>query len=317
MGLLSSIASLFGQRGVQAIAAGLLSGAVAGSAVVASGLVPLGGRQVTRPTVALMACPGTGPVLAHVPSGQSLLVTGRSADGGWLQVYVGQPGIDRGWAPTTALRLESVADGLPTADCAGPRLPTSAPTGTAVVATPSPQASLAPTPTPTPLPTRGASATPTPTTTPTPTPRPTVKATPKPTAKPIPTPTPTPVPDTTEPALSNLMTTGFPSGGQYYIFGPSAPCTPHSATISVTATDAGGIETVTLSFWPGGASVSSTSMTPAGSNVWQGTITAQDSWQAGSNGLINYWVEAVDRSGNVARLDHSNAYTLYKGDCIT
>ena len=169
------------------------------------------------------------------------------------------------------------------------------------------------------MPTPAPTATPTATLRPTakPTPKPTPKPSPTPTPSPTPSPTPTPTPDSTAPMLSNLTTTGFPFNGQYFIYGPSATCMPHSATISVTATDAGGVESVTLFYWPGGAAVSSTPMAPAGSNVWQATITAQDSWTAGPNGLINYWVRAVDPSGNEAQLDHSNAYSLLKGDCIT
>ena len=82
--VLPRLGSLLSQRGVQAIAAGFLSGAVGGSALVATGLVPLGGTRLAPPTVALMACPGAGGTLARVTTGQSLLVTARSADGRWL-----------------------------------------------------------------------------------------------------------------------------------------------------------------------------------------------------------------------------------------
>ena len=109
------LVSMVTQHGV-AIAAGVLSGAVLGGAGVASGLIPVGGSRA-GPAVALMACPGPGRELARIPDGQTLLVIARSADGAWLQVYVGEPGIDRAWVPATKLRLQSAAAGLPVADC--------------------------------------------------------------------------------------------------------------------------------------------------------------------------------------------------------
>jgi hypothetical protein len=121
--------------------------------------------------------------------------------------------------------------------------------------------------------------------------------------------------DNTPPVLSNLTTDGFPFDGQYYIYGPSAPCTPHVATISVTATDPDDpVAAVTLYYWPGGSNVLSKAMSPAGGNTWQATISATDNWQVG---LINYWVQAVDSNGNQSQvLDHSNNYRLNKGDCL-
>lgn len=86
--------------------------------------------------------------------------------------------------------------------------------------------------------------------------------------------------------------------------------------IRVTATDPDDpVEAVTLYFWPGGANVASTPMVKqSGTNFWQATINAQNSWQAGQ---INYWVQAVDSNGNQSGvLDHSNNYILNKGDCF-
>ena len=76
------------QHGMQAIGAGVLSGLVGGSALVATGAIPLGGT-VRQPTVEALACPGTGPALATIGDGSPLLVTGRSSDGSWYEVYLG------------------------------------------------------------------------------------------------------------------------------------------------------------------------------------------------------------------------------------
>lgn len=329
MTFLSSIGAVFSRPGMQAVA-GLMSGAVAGSALVASGAIPFGGSATAAPSVILLACPGAGPVLAELSDGEALLVTARSADGTWLQVHIGQPGVDRGWAPAAALRMESAADALPVADCSGPSAaPSGSPaaTASAIVATaspspsaPSPTPTTAPTAAPTPTITPRPTATPTPRPTPTPTPRPTPtpspKPTPKPTPTPVPTPTPTPPPDTTAPTLSNLIITSpgrDPNDGQFYIYGQGCP-PPQTATVTVNATDPDDpVSAVTLYYWPGGSGVLSTSMVKqSNSNVWVGTIVAQG-WDAGQ---ISYWVRAVDTHGNIRQLDQSNNYILTKGMCF-
>jgi hypothetical protein len=328
---MSFLSALFASQGTQAVAAGLLTGVVGGTALVASGIVPVGGKTVEAATAQVLACPDQPPVLAEVTDGQRLLATGRSADGSWLQIYVPLPGVDRGWVEAKVLQLESAADALPVTACAGPTAApaTAAPTVEATVLvptpeiTPSPAPSIAPSagPSPTPPPTAALgptpSRTPSPTKTPTPTktPSPTPSPTKTPTPTPTPAPTPTPFVDNTKPVLSNLTTDGFPFGGEYYIYGPSCPTTPHSATISVTATDPDDpVASVTLSYWPGGQPVSTKAMTKGGGNTWTAVITPTDAWQVG---LINYWVDAVDSNGNDAvTLNHSNSYKLNIGSCL-
>jgi hypothetical protein len=128
-------------------------------------------------------------------------------------------------------------------------------------------------------------------------------------------PAPTTATDTTPPSLSNLTTTGFPSDGQFYVFGPSAPCTPHDFTISVTATDPDdAVSAVTLFIQPSGGSVFSVAMSPAGGTTWQANVGAQDAWNVG---VIAYWVQAVDSHGNTSpQLFSSGGNTLNKGSCI-
>ena len=121
--------------------------------------------------------------------------------------------------------------------------------------------------------------------------------------------------DTTPPVLANLTTDGFPSGNQWFIFGPSAPCTPHLATITVTATDPDDPVTgVTLFVQPNGGGVLSQEMSSAGGDLWRGTITALDPWQTGP---ITYWVQARDSNGNESQPFFPGAGAgLSKGDCI-
>jgi hypothetical protein len=119
---------------------------------------------------------------------------------------------------------------------------------------------------------------------------------------------------TAPPVLSNLRSDGFPGDGQFYIFGPSAPCTPHSATIAVTATDPDDAVTgVTLFYQPNGGSVLTKPMEPVGGDTWQTTIVAADAW---ASGRIEYRVEARDAQGNLATLANARPYLLTKGDCI-
>ena len=122
--------------------------------------------------------------------------------------------------------------------------------------------------------------------------------------------------DTTPPVLSNLTTDGFQSGNQWFIFGPSAPCTPHLATITVTATDPDDPVTgVTLFYQPNGGGVVSQEMSTDGGDLWRGTITALDPWQSGP---IPYWVQGRDSNGNESQPLYPDAGAgLSKGDCIT
>ena len=322
------LTSLLGQQTVQAVGAGVLSGALGGAALIATGVIPIPPETVTLPTIQLLACPGDGPVLAEVSDGERLLVTGRSADGQWLEVYIGQPGIDRAWTEAPALSLESSGNDLPVADCAAPTpgpLPSPAPSTEAPTAAPTlgPSTTAVPTASPTPTPAVTVAATAAPTQKPTPKPTKTPKPAPTKTPTPPPTPTPTPFVDNAPPQLSNLTTTGFNGGnGQYYIYYQNATCTPHSATITVTATDNVGVETVDLYYWPGGENVQSKPMTHQSGSSWTATIVTQDSWDLSSGpgddtGLINYWVVAYDASNNESDvLSNSNGYRLYVGTCF-
>jgi hypothetical protein len=154
---------------VQLVAGGL-SGVVTMSALIVSGVVPAGPPPVVARTLAVVGCPGAGSIVAVAQPGQQMLVTGRSADGAWLRIYVPGPASNDGWVPATSVNVLADASGLPVAGCAevAAATGTPGPTATATVL---------------------ATATPTPAATPT--------ATPKPTSTPRPTPTPTPVPTPT------------------------------------------------------------------------------------------------------------------------
>ena len=101
---------LIAGKSLAVLGAGLLSGAVAGSALVATGTVEFGG-SASGPASAgaglqLVPCPDQGPVLGSIPRDQKVLVTARSADGAWLQLYWPAPGIERAWTKAGPLSLE-------------------------------------------------------------------------------------------------------------------------------------------------------------------------------------------------------------------
>jgi FlaG/FlaF family flagellin (archaellin) len=159
---------LFAGKSLAVLGAGLLAGAVGGGALVASGTVQFGGNAGAGqgagagPGLELVPCPDQGPVIGTIPRDQQVLVTGRSADGGWLQLYWPAPGIESAWTKTGPLQLEGDAGSLPVAECEAPP-------------TPSPRPTVEPTPTPEPTP----SPTPTPTASPTPSPTPAANTAPK------------------------------------------------------------------------------------------------------------------------------------------
>jgi len=137
--MLTAFRSILGQPATLAIGTGLLAGAVSAGAVVGSGAL----SSPARIGYGVLSCPVAGAVVTHALSGTTVLVTARSADGSWLQLYVGQPGAERGWLPAGSVRLLESPAALPVVDCgpsapgASPAPPTPAPTATPV---PSPTA---------------------------------------------------------------------------------------------------------------------------------------------------------------------------------
>ena len=110
------------------------------------------------------------------------------------------------------------------------------------------------------------------------------------------------VPGTPPPTTAPPADTSPPS-----LFGMSANpscidnATP-SSVISVGATDDRGLRSVTLNYQkPGDLTVFTVPMSNTSVNVWQGTIQKDFLWQAG--GQVNFWVVAMDTSGNIASLD--------------
>ena len=106
-----------------------------------------------------------------------------------------------------------------------------------------------------------------------------------------PPPTTAPPPDTSPPRLFGMSAnpTCIDNG------------TP-SSVISVNAADDRGLASVTINYQrPGDITVFTVPMSNTSGALWQGTIQKDFLWQ--TYGYVNYWVVAVDTSGNTATLD--------------
>jgi hypothetical protein len=97
------------------LAAGVATGVGVGAVGIGTGAIPVtdGGQRLT----AIYECPDSNRIVARVAQDQKALITARSSDGTWLQIYLGQPDADRGWARTGSVTLPSPLDALPVADC--------------------------------------------------------------------------------------------------------------------------------------------------------------------------------------------------------
>jgi hypothetical protein len=300
-GIFSSFQSLLAQPALLAMGAGLLAGAVTGTTLVVTGILP----DRPDPQLTILSCYDNGKVVGQVKAGQAMLVTARSADGTWLEVYVGLPGAERGWAPRSALRFEGSADALPIVACIGfIPLATAGPPATSA---PSLAASALPSGAPSVAPTIVATVAPTlaPSTRPSATPKPT--RTPKPTATPLPppptsppTPTPAPTADVFAPSVSApyITSPGAYINGSYYI-NADYHCAQPTATIRVNATDPSGLTWVRLYYRPPGGSLTFTTMSSVGGGAYQAVIAPNGSWLDGEIGL---WGAAQDIHGNTSAL---------------
>jgi hypothetical protein len=292
-GLPSTLSSLLAQPGLLAIGAGLLAGAITGSTLVVTGTLP----SRPAPQLVLRECPDAGRDVARVDAGVSILVTGRNPDGTWVELYVGVPGIDRGWAPASAVKAQATLDTLPVVQCVVAPLASAVPPGTTgptIGSTPAPSVVA------TVLPSVSAEPSPGPTATPKPSPSAKPTATPAPTPVPTPTPTPAPTPDVFAPLVSapSITSPGPFGNGSYYI--GVLPCAPSSATIHVTASDPSGLNWVRLYYRrPTETTLYYGTMSALGGGVYEYVITPNNTWLDGEIGL---WAAAQDTHGNTTGL---------------
>jgi hypothetical protein len=209
--------------------AGGLSGVIAMSALIASGVVAVGSAPPGPQNLAISFCKGDR-LKAVAQPGERMLVTGKSADGVYYRVYVpDQLGGDDGWV--RAADVDLLAEGpIPLAECGEVAAATGTPGPSAGAVTAS--STLSPTATAT------SSATGRPTARPTPSPTPAIQATAKPTARPTPTPNLGPV-FTTQPHSSAVTMGTNPLGSGTCIY-------PVSIEITTAATDPDGVPAIQL-----------------------------------------------------------------------
>ena len=276
-GVLNRIVGSLG--GAQTAAVLVIGGIVVGGATggaLTSGALS-GSPATTGGELSVYPCPDVGPALFTVPGGQKFLVTGKTADGSWLRIHNPLPGRTEAWVPADPLTVNGSMADLPVAECA-PEL--------AILASPMPAPTLtaiqdnSPSPSPTPVPTA--------------------------------TPTATPVANT-RPSLSALTASTRKIS---YDTGAYCPNAVKKVTFKVKATDAVGVEGVTL-FWrkPGAAGYAQSAMSrtagTAKSGTWQVTLntTANDITSAGR---LAYYAVATDADGATRRLptEGSNGVTV-------
>jgi len=279
-----------GTNGVAQLIAGGLSGVLAMSTLIATGVVPVGGGSPARPQhLPITFCQGDR-VLAVAQPGEQMLVTGKSADGVFYRVYVPGPlGGNEGWVRSVDVNL--LAEGpIPVAGCGTVAEVRGTPPRTAIPATASPGLDSTGGPSPTPATTATARASARPTARPTPSPTPATAATAKPTAKPTPTPNLGPVFTTQPRSIATTMGTN-PLGSGTCIY-------PVSIELTTAATDPDGVMSIQL--WV--QKPRATSFVRLGHDftrdgaLWYASIsTAKD--RLPDEGRLDYYAVAIDSKG--------------------
>ncbi len=304
-GPLAGLAAAVATNGLLAIATGLIVGIIGSGTLLATGAVHVGGggaAPVPTPVgLQLVACPDAGPVIGSIPKGEKVLVTARSADSAWLQVYYPGPAFDRAWTKAGPLQLEADPASLPVASCEAPPTPTPRPTpgaSTAVVASPEPSPSVEPSASP--------AASPSPSPSPAPSPSPGVSP------SPIPSPTPN-LPPVIAGLTASTKTLSYDQGAY-------CPTATQTVTFTLKASDAGGIASATL-YWrkPGESTYRPLPMQNASGSAQSGTWTAtvdtrtNGPWNAGN---FAAYAVALDASGASTKSPTSGALPIPVSLCV-
>ncbi len=278
--LMRGVANLGGpQAAAVVVASGLVVGGL-GGAVIASG-GSSGQPATTSGELAVYPCPDQGPALLTITGGQKLLATGRTEDGTWLRIHYPLPGRTEAWVQASPLSVKGEVVSLPIATCA------------AVVAAGPPDVppavpltailNLSPSPAPTPEPT--------------------------------PTPTPSPTPNA-KPSLSALTVSTKKISYDTDAYCPNAV---KKVTFKVKATDASGLETVTL-LWrePGAAKFVQAAMSLAAgtatSGTWQVTLDTKAD-EITKAGKLAFYAVATDTAGATKRIPTSGSNSITVAVC--
>lgn len=114
MGRLPGRARLIPLRGLTGV---LVIGALAACGTASDTAAPISPSAQPAGDLAIVACPGSGALLALASPGQQMLITGRSADGSWLRVHVPGPIGNEGWAPADAFQVDGDPETLQAVRC--------------------------------------------------------------------------------------------------------------------------------------------------------------------------------------------------------
>ena len=288
-GPLAGLASLVAGNGLLAIAAGLIVGVIGTGTLLATGAVHVGGGTAAPAAPAgglqLVACPDVGPVIGTIPQGEKVLVTARTADGAWLQIFYPGPAFDRAWTKAGPLQLEADASGLPIASCEAPPSPSPAPVARGLRGGRGRRRSRARRPPGLAVAVAIAAAR--------------RQPEPGPARRPARARRPTPKPTPNLPPAIAAFTAS--TKALSYDQGAYCPTATQSVTFTLKASDAGGVASATL-YWrkPGASSYTPLPMTLAGGSAQNGTwtvtvdTTTNGSWNAGNR--LTYYAVALDAS---------------------
>ena len=276
-----------------------IGGPQVATAVVVGGLVVggLGGAFVaTRPSgqpavaageLAVYPCPDQGPALLAVKGGQKMLATGRTEDGTWLRIHYPLPGRSEAWVHTSPLTVDGSVASLPVATCAPePEM------ADAVAVAPPSLTAIANNP---------------------PSDQPSASSSVPPSTSPSGGPTATPNP---RPSLTGLTVS---TGKVSYDTAAYCPNAVKKVTFRVKASDASGLDRVTL-YWrePGAATYAQAAMSQtagtARSGSWQATLdtTANGITRAGK---LLYYAIGTDTAGATRRIPGSGTNDITVAVC--
>ena len=281
--LVRGVASLGGPQVAAAIVVGGI--VVGGLGGAYAGSRSSGQSVVPAGELAVYPCPDQGPALLTVRGGQKLLATGRTEDGTWLRIHYPLPGRTEAWVQSSPLKVAGVVASLPVAVCAA-------------------EVAMAP-PDVAPLPPLTAIQNNTPP--------------PPPTPEPTPTPTPEPTPSPTPNARPSLTSLTVSTKKISYDTGAYCPTAVKKVTFKVKASDASGVDSVTL-FWrePGASAYAQSAMTrsagTAASGTWQVTLDTKADGITKA-GKLAFYAVATDSAGATRRIPTSGSNSMTVAVC--
>ena len=280
---------------VAAVAAAAVGTGIAAARTGAVDMVAEPRVTATFDAVPYSSCPDEAP-LDDLHRGDRVYLTGRSANGRWVEVRAPFDTDQRVWVETEWIVADASVDELPVTACAAAPDSTTDPRDDASTSTSDAPPSTVPASDPADVPV-STSVPPTPTTPPSTSP--TTAAT---------TTTSTTTPDTTGPAIDLLAAepTDIWEDANY----GGCPTQPHVAGVSVMVADPSGVAAVWLRYDTGSGAVT-VAMMPDGPDGYTATVGPFGDGEVTANRPIELVVTATDGRGNPSTLGSATALTLH------